>query len=42
MVKVMGQRRIFDEDADWVPAKGRIFTMKKAGERSDRPKGPRG
>ncbi len=29
MVKVMGKRRIFDEDADWVPAKGRIFTMKR-------------
>ncbi len=27
MVKV--KRRLFDEDADWVPAKGRIFTMKK-------------
>ena len=29
MVKVTGKRKLFDEDADWVPAKGRIFTMKK-------------
>ncbi len=29
MVKVIGKRKLFDEDADWVPAKGRIFTMKK-------------
>ena len=29
MVKVIGKRKLFDEDADWVPAKGRIFMMKK-------------
>jgi hypothetical protein len=31
MVKVtkLKKRRLFDEDADWTPAKGRIFTMKK-------------
>ena len=29
MVKFNGKRRLFDEDADWLPAKGRIFMMKK-------------
>jgi len=31
MVKVtkLKKRRLFDEDADWTPAKGRVFTMKK-------------
>jgi len=31
MVKVtkLKRRRLFDEDADWTPAKGRVFTMKK-------------
>lgn len=38
MVKVSGKRRLFDEDADWVPAKGRTFTMKKQTEqRTDEP-----
>ena len=27
MVKFIGKRRLFDEDADWVPAKGRIFAL---------------
>ena len=30
MVEFIGKRRLFDEEADWAPAKGRIFTMKKA------------
>ena len=29
MVKFFKRRKLFDEDADWVPAKGRSFTMKK-------------
>ena len=31
MVKVFGRRkrRLFDEDADWLPSKGRVFTLKK-------------
>lgn len=34
MVKVFGQRkrRLFDEDADWLPSKGRVFTLKKNAE----------
>ena len=31
MVKVtkLKKRRLYDEDADWTPAKGRLFMMKK-------------
>ena len=35
MVKIFGlkKKRLFDEDADWVPSKGRVFTLKKAEEK---------
>ncbi len=31
MVKVFGRskRRLFDDDADWLPSKGKNFTMNK-------------
>ena len=29
MVKALRKKRLFDEDADWVPGKGRSFNMKK-------------
>ena len=32
MVKALRKKRLFDEDADWVPWKGRSFTMKKTQE----------
>ena len=28
MVKIFKRRKLFDEDADWVPQKGRAFKMK--------------
>ena len=28
MVKVKGRKKWYDEEADWVPAKGRQFVMK--------------
>ena len=28
MVKISKRRKLFDEDADWVPQKGRAFKMK--------------
>ena len=28
MVKIFKRRKLFDEDADWVPQKGRAFEMK--------------
>ncbi len=30
MVKAPGIKRLFDEDANWVPAMGRSFTMKRS------------
>ena len=34
MVEIFGLKKktLFDEDADWVPSKGRVFTLKKAEE----------
>ena len=29
MVKALRKKRLFDEEADWVPGKGRSFTMKE-------------
>ena len=29
MVKALRKKKLFDEDADWMPAKGRSFTMKE-------------
>ena len=29
MVKALRKKKLVDEDADWVPAKGRNFTMKR-------------
>ncbi len=28
MVKIFKRRKLFDDDADWVPQKGRAFKMK--------------
>ena len=35
MVKALRKKRLFDEDADWVPAKGRSFTLKKKTEQPE-------
>ena len=36
MVKVYKRRKLFDDDADWVPQKGRQFKM-KAGPPKEEP-----
>ena len=28
MIKILKKRKLFDDDADWVPQKGRAFKMK--------------
>ena len=35
MVKVVKKRRIFDDEADWLPPKGRAFKMKTGGKEED-------
>ncbi len=35
MVKALSRGNIFDEDADWVPAKGRSFTMKRTTQEAE-------
>ena len=35
MVKTLRKKKHFDEDADWVPAKGRGFTMKRTTQEED-------
>ena len=38
MVKFFKIRKLFDEDADWVPQKGRAFKMKGTTQKEDPPK----
>ena len=38
MVKVYKRRKLFDEDADWVPQKGRAFKMKTKMQKEDVPR----
>ena len=38
MVKVRGKKKWYDEQADWVPAKGRPFVMKGTMQEEEPPK----
>ena len=38
MVKFFKRRKLFDEDADWVPQKGRAFKMKTKMQKEDAPR----
>ena len=38
MVKFFKRRKLFDEDADWVPQKGRAFKMKGTTQKEEPPR----
>ena len=38
MVKIFKRRKLFDEDADWVPQKGRAFKMKTKMQKEEVPR----
>ena len=38
MVKIFKRRKLFDEDADWVPQKGRAFKMKTKMQKEEAPR----
>ena len=38
MVNIFKRRKLFDEDADWVPQKGRAFKMKTKMQKEEAPK----
>ena len=38
MVKIFKRRKLFDDDADWVPQKGRAFKMKTKMQKEEQPR----
>jgi hypothetical protein len=38
MVNIFKRRKLFDDDADWVPQKGRAFKMKTKMQKEDAPR----